>query len=168
MDGAGVQFYFLAPVRLRDVFLAKNMMGFLLNAIELGLIYGVISFVGHAPSALMSAATVCWLLFVIFTNGAVGNLRSLTAPKKIDLSKISRRQTSQLSALMALGVVVACCGVGGGVYALAHWLGRAWMMIPVFAVLAGVGFGFYWEVLGRLDGVALGHRETMVEELGKA
>ena len=43
MDGAGVQFYFLSPTRLRDVFLAKNLMGFLLNLIELVLIFAVIS-----------------------------------------------------------------------------------------------------------------------------
>jgi ABC-2 type transport system permease protein len=167
MDGAGVQFYFLAPVQLRDIFLAKNSIGFLLNLIELLLIYFIISFVGHAPSPLMTTATVCWLLFVVFTNGAVGNLRSLTAPKKIDLSKISRKQTSQLSALLALGVVLACCGIGIGVLLLANYLHHPWLMVPMLLGLAALGFAFYWRVLHRLESIAAMHRESIAEELYK-
>ena len=91
MDGPGVQFYFISPIRLRDVFLAKNLIGFLLSFVELVLIFGVLTFVARTPSTLIALATLFWLLFATLTNGAIGNLRSLSAPKKIDLSKISRR-----------------------------------------------------------------------------
>ena len=49
MDGTGVQFYFLSPTRLRDVFLAKNLMGFMLSFVELVVIFAVISFIAHPP-----------------------------------------------------------------------------------------------------------------------
>ncbi|WP_158943064.1 hypothetical protein [Granulicella sp. S190] len=167
MDGAGIQFYFLAPARLRDVFLAKNIIGFLLGLIEFFLIFVVVSFVAQAPSSLLAFSTFCWLLFAAFTNGAVGNLRSLAAPKKVDLSKISRKQTSQLSALIALGIVGACFAVGYGGVVLANLVNRPWIMIPFFLALAVVSFLFYLGVLSRIDRIALDHREQLAEELCK-
>jgi ABC-2 type transport system permease protein len=168
MDGAGIQFYFLAPTRLRDVFLAKNLIGFLLSLVEFVLIFAVISFVSRTPSPLIALATLCWLLFATFTNGAVGNLRSLIAPKKIDLSKVSRKQTSQLSALIALGIVLICFAIGYGGVTLAARLNRPWLMVPIFLALALAALFFYLQVLNRLDSVALNHRETLSEELCKA
>jgi ABC-2 type transport system permease protein len=168
MDGSGIQLYFLTPTSLRDVFLAKNLIGFALNLIELLLIFVVICFVAHPPSPVIALATLCWLLFATFTNGAVGNLRSLIAPKKIDLSKVSRKQTSQLSALIALAVILACVGIGFAVVVLANSLHHPWLMIPIFLVLATAAFVFYLQVLNRLDAIALDHREDLAEELCKA
>jgi ABC-2 type transport system permease protein len=168
MDGTGVQFYFLSPTRLRDVFLAKNITGFLLTLVELVLIFIVISFVAHPPSLVVGLSTLCWLLFATFLNGAVGNLRSLTAPKKIDLSKVSRKQASQLSVLIALGILVASVGIAFAVMGLANYLSRPWLMIPIFLALALVAFIFYLQVLNRLDAMALNRREDLAEELCKA
>ena len=168
MDGTGVQFYFLSPTRLRDVFLAKNLTGFLLTFVELVLIFVVIALVAHPPSLVIALATICWLLFTTFINGAVGNLRSLSAPKKIDLSKVSRKQASQLSVLIALGILAACLGIGYGVVILANNFGQPWLMVPIFLGLAIIGFIFYLNVLNRLDAIALEHREALSEELCKA
>jgi ABC-2 type transport system permease protein len=168
MDGAGVQFYFLSPTRLRDVFLAKNLMGFLLSLIELVVIFAVISFIAHPPPLVITLATIGWLLFTTFVNSAVGNLRSLVAPKKIDLTKVSRKQASQLSILISLGVVLACLGIGCIVTILANSLARPWLMVPIFFALALIAFLLYLQVLNRLDTMALEHRETLSEELCKA
>ena len=167
MDGTGIQFYFLSPTRLRDVFLAKNIIGFLLSFIELILIFTVICLTARPPSLLISLGTFCWLLFAVFTNGAVGNLRSLAAPKKIDLSKISRKQTSQLSALIAVGIVAGCFAIGYGGVLLANAFNLPWLMVPFFLVLAVAAFLFYLNVLNRIDTIALNHREELAEELCK-
>jgi ABC-2 type transport system permease protein len=168
VDGPGVQFYFMAPTRMRDVFLAKNLIGFLLNLVELVLIFAVILFVARTPSLLITLATVCWLLFATFINGAIGNLRSIAAPKKVDLLKASRRQASQLSVLIALGILVACAGTGAAVILLASYLNRQWVMLPILFALALASFIFYLTILNRLDTIALDHRETLSEELCKA
>ena len=167
MDGSGVQLYFIAPGRMRDIFLAKNLTGFLLNLVELVLVFAVISFTARPPSLVITLATVLWLLFATFINGAVGNLRSLAAPKKIDLTKASRRQASQLSVLIALGVLVACAAIGFAVLVLATDFGRPWLMIPILLALAIAAFTFYIAVLNRLDTIALSHREALAEELCK-
>jgi ABC-2 type transport system permease protein len=168
MDGSGVQLYFMAPARMRDIFLAKNLTGFLLNLVELVVIFAVIAFVAHPPALVIALATICWLLFATFINGAVGNLRSLAAPKKIDLTKASRRQASQLSVLIALGILVACAGIGFAVLVLAADFGRPWLMVPILLALAIAAFTFYLVVLNRLDTIALNHREALAEELCKA
>jgi ABC-2 type transport system permease protein len=168
MDGPGVQLYFMAPARMRDIFLAKNLTGFLLNFIELAIVFVVITVVAQRPSLIITLATICWLLFATFLNGAIGNLRSLNAPKKIDLNKASRRQASQLSVLLALGILVACAGIGFAVVFLANYLNRAWLMVPVLFALAAVAFAIYLAVLNRLDTIALNHREALAEELCKA
>jgi len=168
VDGTGVQLYFLAPLRLRDVFLAKNLIGFLLNLIELLLIFAVICVVAHPPSLVIGLATLCWLLFATFTNGAVGNLRSITAPKKVDLAKVGRKQISPFSSLIALGVVAACFIIGYGCVVLATTLNRPWLMIPFFLALSAVAFVVYLQVLNRLGALAMTHREDLAEELCKA
>jgi ABC-2 type transport system permease protein len=168
MDGPGVQFYFLSPTRLRDVFLAKNLMGFLLSFVELVVIYAVIAFIAHPPPLVITLATIGWLLFTTFVNSTVGNLRSLIAPKKIDLTKVSRKQASQLSVLISLGVVMGCLAIGFIVTTLANSLARPWLMVPIFFALAIIAFFLYLQVLSHLDTMALEHRETLTEELSKA
>jgi ABC-2 type transport system permease protein len=168
MDGPGVQFFLLSPTRLRDVFLAKNLIIFLLSFVELVLIFAVILFVAHAPSLAIALATVCWLLFTTFVNAAVGNLRSIIAPRKVDLMKASRKQISQLSMLIALGMLVVCAGVGYAVVFAANYLNRPWLMVPVLLAFAFMAFVFYYQVLNHLDSIVLDRRETLTEELCKA
>jgi ABC-2 type transport system permease protein len=168
MDGSGVQLYFMAPARMRDIFLAKNLTGFLLNLVEFVLVFTVIAFFAHPPSLVITLATACWLLFATFINGAAGNLRSLSAPKKIDLTKASRRQASQLSVLISLGILIACAAVGFAVIVLGNYFGHPWLMVPVLLALAAAAFAFYFVILNRLDTIALNHREALAEELCKA
>jgi ABC-2 type transport system permease protein len=168
VDGTGIQLYFLAPLRLRDVFLAKNLIGYLLNLVEFVLIFAVISVVAHPPSLIIGLASFCWLLFATFTNAAIGNLRSISAPKKIDLAKVSRKQVSQFSALIALGVVATCFALGYGGVLLATTLDRPWLMIPIFLTLAAAAFVAYLQVLNRVDALTISHREDLAEELCKA
>jgi ABC-2 type transport system permease protein len=168
VDGTGIQLYFLAPLHLRDVFLAKNLIGFLLNLVEFVLIFAVISVVAHPPSLIIGIASLCWLLFATFTNAAIGNLRSISAPKKVDLAKVSRKQVSQFSALIALGVVATCFALGYGGVLLATTLDRPWLMILLFLTLAAAAFVAYLQVLNRVDALTISHREDLAEELCKA
>ena len=44
MEAAGAQMYFLAPVRMRDVLLAKNVLGFVMAGVEVVLIFVIITY----------------------------------------------------------------------------------------------------------------------------
>ena len=94
-------------------------------------------------------------------------MRSITAPKKIDPSKISRKQASQLSALMCIGIMLAVGAVGAGIISLSQITGMPWLPIPILMALAFGAFALYTAGLNKVDNLALNHRESLVEELSK-
>jgi ABC-2 type transport system permease protein len=168
LDASGVQFYFLAPVSLRSVFLAKNLFSFGITAVQVVLVYLVLVFTSGPPPLLVTLSTLCWIVLACLVNAAIGNMRSITAPKKIDPSKISRKQASQLSALMCIGIMVAIAGLGVGLISLGRLAAIDWLPIPVLLGLAFGAFALYLAGLNRVDALALDHRETLIEELSKA
>jgi ABC-2 type transport system permease protein len=168
LDASGVQMYFMAPIQLRSVILAKNLFGFAITAVQLVLVYIVISFTSSPPPILITLSTLCWAVFACLVNATVGNIRSITTPKKIDPSKISRKQASQLSALMCIGIMFVVGALGAGVIGLSHFAGMPWLPIPILAALAFGAFALYITGLNKVDALALDHREALVEELSKA
>jgi ABC-2 type transport system permease protein len=116
----------------------------------------------------MTIGTVCWVVFASMVNATIGNLRSITAPKKVDPAKISRKQASQLSALLCIGIMVAVAGLGAGLLGLAQFARLPWLPIPILMALALGAFALYTAGLNRIDSMALNHRETLIEELSKA
>ncbi len=168
LDAAGVQFYFIAPVRLHTILLAKNLFSFVISAIEAVIVYLVLSFVTVRPPLMMTVAALCWLVFAVLVNVTLGNIRSIIAPKKMDPGKLSRKQASQLSALISFGVLFLLAGMGFGMIVLAQYLKLPWLPIPVFLTLAIAAAIVYVLGLNRLDALSLKHRETMIEELCKA
>jgi ABC-2 type transport system permease protein len=167
LDAEGVQFYFLAPIRFRSVMLAKNLFGFAITFLQAGIVYGVLCFTTRRPDLLITLATLCWLVFAVLVNVTVGNLRSIIAPRKQDPSKVSRRNVSQLSALIALLLIAALVALGAGILLLGKFTGIAWLPIAILLALAAGAGVLYVSALNRLDGVIQTHRETMIEELCK-
>lgn len=168
MDQSGVQFYFIAPIEFRSVMIAKNLFSFALVFLEALIIYVVICYVAASPPPLIAISTILWLLFAVLANVSVGNIRSIVAPKKMDPSKLSRKQTSQLSALMSVALVLVVGGVGFGVFQLGFFLKLPWLPIPIFLALAIGTFALYIAGLSRVDALAMDNRENMIEELSKA
>jgi ABC-2 type transport system permease protein len=167
LDASGVQFYFLSPVPIRTVFLAKNLFGFAITATQLILLYLILVYTSGRPPLLIALTTLCWVLFAAMVNVTVGNMRSITTPKKIDPSKISRKQASQLSALLSLGLMLVVAGIGAGLIFLARAYELPWVPIPTLLALAIGAFVFYWVGLKHMDTLAAKHRETLIEELSK-
>jgi ABC-2 type transport system permease protein len=167
LDASGVQFYFIAPISMRSVMLGKNLFGFSITAVQLLLVYALLAFTSGAPPVVITLATICWVIFASLVNATIGNMRSILSPKKIDPSKISRKQASQLSALLCIGILIVIAGLGAGVVALAQYLNLPWLPIPVLLTLAVGAFALYLAGLNGLDRMALNNRETLIEELSK-
>ena len=67
-DGAGVQLYLLAPVRLRDVILAKNITSLTVMLAEAVLAWCLVLVVATAPiPASAQIAAAFWVVFVTVT-----------------------------------------------------------------------------------------------------
>ena len=168
METTGAQLYFMAPVRMRDILLAKNLLGSLMAGVEILLIFVIVSYMAGVPSLKTAVAAVLWAVGTLAVNMIFGNQRSITSPKKMDLQKAMRRQASQVSGLIAMAVLMVSSGVAAGIFFLCFWLHALWALVPIFAVFAVVGVGLYWRSLKSIDRFALDHREDLLLELCKA
>ncbi|HSY35247.1 MAG TPA: hypothetical protein VK814_05805 [Acidobacteriaceae bacterium] len=168
MEATGAQLYFMAPVRMRDILLGKNLLGSLMAGVEILLIFAIISYMAGVPSLQTALAAVLWAVGTFAVNMIFGNQRSITAPKKMDLQKAMRRQASQVSALIAMAVMMVSSGVAAGIFWLCFWLHAMWALVPIFAVFAAVGVVAYVRSLRRMDRFAREHREELLVELCKA
>ncbi|WP_158789651.1 hypothetical protein [Granulicella sp. L46] len=168
METTGAQFYFMAPVRMRDILLAKNLLGSAMAGVEIVLIFVIVSYMAGVPSLQTAVAAIFWAVGTLAVNMIFGNQRSITSPKKMDLQKAMRRQASQVSGLIAMAVLMVSSGVAAGIFFLCFWLHALWALVPIFAVFAAVGVGFYLQSLKTIDRFALDHREELLLELCKA
>lgn len=167
-EAAGSQLYFLAPVRMRDVMLAKNLLSFGMALVEVLLIFVIISSMAGMPSLPIAVAALLWATGTLGVNMILANRRSISTPKKVNPQRMANKQTSQLSAFIALGVLMASAAVAAGLFGLCLWLHQMWALVPVFAIFAAVGVGLYVESLGSVDRYAMDHREELFLELCKA
>ncbi len=167
LEGAGSQFYFMAPVRLRDVFLAKNLVNFVLAFIEIAAVFAIISYVALPPSPTVIAAAFLWAAATLLLSTTLGNRRSIMAPRKIDLGRTASKQASPLSGLISMGVLLGSSAIGAGFLFLAMYLNALWLLLPIFLALALGTLLVYLQGLSSIDRYALAHRETLFEELCK-
>jgi ABC-2 type transport system permease protein len=167
-DGTGVQFYFMAPVRMRDVILAKNLMTVGIFAIEIILIYIAAAIITKPTAADLTVATIAWSLFTLFLNMSIGNIRSLASPKVLDSAKVRSQNVSGLSSLISLVVVAAAVGLGVLMALACNFLHTSyWMAAAVFSVLAILAVVVYLLVLNKMDGIASDHIEDLTRALAK-
>jgi ABC-2 type transport system permease protein len=167
LEATGAQLYFLTPVRMRDILLAKNLMGALMALVEILLIFGIISYMAGTPRLTTAVAAVLWAVGTLAINLIFGNQRSIASPKRVDSQRMVRRQASQASALISLAVMMVASGVAAGLFWLCLWLHQMWALVPIFAVYAAVGVGLYLQSLKTVDQFAMEHREELFLELCK-
>ena len=168
-DGAGVQFYFIAPLRIREVMLAKNLMIGIILVLEVVLIYLATLFLSvHTPPSLI-AATLAWTLFAFIVNLSIGNIRSIVSPKGVDPTKVRRQNVSTVNSFVSLAVVFSACVLGQLILLLCRWFHISYLVAAgLFAVLALLAAVLYWIVLNRLDQIAMDNVENLTRELCKA
>jgi ABC-2 type transport system permease protein len=167
LEGPGVQFHFMAPVRIRDVIVAKNLMSFALAALDLVLVYAVISYASGVPPLRMTIAGILWAASMIFLGLTIGNRRSITAPKKIEPGRSASKQASPLSSLISFLVLFTGAGLGAGLFFAERWLNSNWLLLPVLAVAVIAAFITYKSSLNSIDKFAFDNREQLFAELCK-
>ena len=167
-EGAGIQLYFLSPTPMRTVMLAKNLLHSAVFAVAL-VIAGLLATLRLGePSAVVVAATIAWLLFVLPCNLAVGNIFSLTMPYRINPGRISRQRGSQASTLLSLMLQVGMLAVGALVFELCSIGGMMWLTVPIFLALTAVAVFVWLRILGNSDDIASQHKDLLIATLMKA
>jgi ABC-2 type transport system permease protein len=167
-DAGGIQFYFVSPVRFREILLGKNLTHSLVLALEMVLVCAGASLMYHPPPWDIVLATVTGIFFALVVNLTVGNLLSVYAPKKIDLGALGRQRTSQVTALASLGIQAVVLGLCALTILAARAYQHLWLAAIIFLALAVIAAVFYSLVLNRIDAIALRRREAMITELCRA
>jgi ABC-2 type transport system permease protein len=171
-DGRGAQFYLLAPVRMLDVVLAKNLMSLTVIAVQVGLAWIIICALARAPVPVsIQVSTALWTLFVVATNLAVGTLRSIQAPRHFvpgQGRQFRATPTNRTSALLVLAVLFGCMLLQVPVAIASSYFKLPWLAAWVFAPLAAAAVFAYALVLGNTDRLILAARDVFAEELCKA
>ena len=170
-DGRGVQLYLLAPIRMLDVVLAKNLMSLALIVTLVGLAWTIICVLARAPIPVsLQISTAFWTVFVVAMNLVIGTLRSIQAPRHFVPGQARMQRatpTNRTSALLVLAVLFGSMLLQIPVaiassYFRAPWLG-AWIFGP-FAIAAIFGYAL---MLRHAERIILAARDVFAEELCK-
>jgi ABC-2 type transport system permease protein len=171
-DGPGVQLYLLAPVRLRDVVIAKNIVSLTLLLAEVLLAWGVVAVLSSTViplPALLSAAL--WTVFVIAVNLTLGTMRSIQAPRRFIPGQIRQTRSTPVnrsSGLLVLAVLFGSIFLQFPVNILCSYFQQPWLAAMIFAPLAAGAIAAYAFLLHNADRLILSHRDLFAEELCKA
>jgi len=167
-DAGGIQFFYAAPVRFKEIVLGKNLTHAAILIAETFVAYLAVSFLYGPPSIEITLATLAALLFAAPVNFSAGNLLSIYSAKKLDYSKFGRQRASPMTGLLSLIVQVAIVGIAASAFFTARHYGKVWVATIFLLVLSGISFWLYGIVLSRIDQFALERREELMAELCRA
>jgi len=164
-EGAGIQLYFISPTPIRTVMLAKNIIQVGLFALEVGLASIIMVYrFGQFPFGLVTV-TLCWLLFALPLQLAVGNLLSITMAYRMTLTRLSREEGATGNGLVSLLVQLVTFGIGVGLYLCLNLMGQVRIVPAVLLALAICSFIAWRTLLSRVDTLAMDRRESLIATL---
>ncbi len=167
-DGGGVQVYYVAPVRFRDILLGKNLVQAAILAVETSLLWIVATLMfGGVPFGIL-LVTLAALLFAATVNFAAGDCLSLLTPKKMDFAVFGRQRAAGTTAFVAMGIQLFIFGLVAGTFAIAHFFAGLWLAVVLNLALAALAIAGYSILLSRIDNLARKRREAIVSELLRA
>jgi ABC-2 type transport system permease protein len=167
-DAGGIQFYFVSPVRFREILMGKNLTHALVLAAEMAFVWAGASLMYRPPPWDILLATVTGVFFALVVNLTAGNLLSVYTPKKVDLAALGRQRASQVTALVSLGIQAAVLGLCALAILVARAYHHIWLAAIIFVALAAIALVVYFLVLDRIDAIVLQRREAMITELCRA
>src|SRR5258708_14902014 len=100
-EGRGIQTYFTAPLRFRDVLLAKNLMLVSVLSVEIALSLAMLPWRAGLPSAHMLVATCAAIIFRIVGQLTVANWSSITFPRKMEFGQMRGQRQSGMAVLVS-------------------------------------------------------------------
>ena len=167
-DAVGMQFYYVSPVRFREILMGKNLTHALLLAAEVILVWLAVCFMFRPPAVDITFATVTGVSFAFLLNLTAGNLLSIYTPKKIDYGTFGKQRASTTTVFASLGIQAAVFGLTAITLLIARLYGRIWLAAVIFSILAGLAAIAYTFVLKRVDRIALDRRDAILVELCRA
>ena len=164
-ENTGVQIYFTAPLRFRDVFLGKNFVQVSLIATELTLCIIAFYYRVGLPSTPIFVATMPAIVFTVVGQLSIANWSSLSFPRKLAFGQVHGQRQSGMAVLVAFCAQILLFGISSLVLALARWTGDRWLPAKTFALLAVAAVAGYTASLDALTSYAEKKKEKLIEAL---
>ena len=164
-EGRGMQAYFMAPLRFREVFLGKNMMLLLVLAVEMALSLVMLAWRVGLPSLPVFVATLAAIVFAVVGQLTLANWSSLNFPRKLEFGQIRGQRQSGMAVLIAFAAQIVFGGVSAVILFSGRWTGNRWLPAEAFTLLAAAALAGYFASLDALSRVAEEKKEVLIEAL---
>jgi hypothetical protein len=166
-EGKGMQTYFMAPIRFRDILFGKNLL--LLSLISLELIISLTLMVWRIgwPTTPSFFATIGAAVFAVTGQLTIANWSSLSFPKKMEIGKFKGQRNNGVAVWTAFGVQILVGGIAAAVLLAGRWFGNPWLPAAAFVGLTMVTLGAYVASLDSLDRLAEKKKELLINTLCK-
>jgi hypothetical protein len=164
-EGRGIQTYFTAPLRFRDVFLGKNLVLVTVLTLEITLSIAMLAWLVGLPSFPRLAATIAAIVFTIVGQLTVANWSSLSFPRKLEFGRMRGQRQSGMAVLVAFGSQILTGAISAVILLTGRWLGNPWLPAEAFVFLAAAAVGGYFASLDTLTTLAEKKKETLIEAL---
>ena len=166
-EGKGIQTYFMAPVRFRDVLLGKNLFLVALVGLELLLALGMLTVRVGWPGTAMFLATITAGAFALSGQLAIANWSSLSFPKKMEIGKMKGQRNSGVAVWAAFAAQILVGGICAVILMAGNWTGNPWLPPIAFTALCAAAIGGYVSSLNAMDRLAESKKELLIETLSK-
>jgi ABC-2 type transport system permease protein len=164
-EGHGIQTYFLAPLRMRDVLVGKNLFLACLVGVELAISLSVLIWRIGFPGVPAFLSTVSVAAFGVAGQLTIANWSALNFPKKMEIGKLKGQRNSGVAVWTAFGVQILLGGIGTLVLLAGKWFENPWLPAIVFAALTTAALGGYFASLDPLSRLAEEKKELLIETL---
>ena len=164
-EGRGIQSYFMAPVRMRDVLVGKNLFLGCVVALELVVSLSVLVWRIGFPGLPLFLSTIAAATFAVMGQLTIANWSALSFPKKMEIGKMKGQRNSGAAVWTAFGVQILIGGIATVVLLAGRWLGNPWLPVVVFAGLTVAALGGYVASLDPLSVLAERKKELLIETL---
>jgi ABC-2 type transport system permease protein len=166
-EGHGIQTYFMAPVRMRDVLVGKNLFMVGLVTVELVISLSVLVWRIGFPGLPLFLSTVAAATFAVAGQLTIANWSALSFPKKMEIGKMKGQRNSGIAVWTAFGVQILIGGIATVVLLAGRWFSSPWLPMILFAALTAAALGGYVASLDPLSRLAEEKKELLIETLCK-
>ncbi len=164
-EGRGIQTYFTAPLRFRDVLLGKNLMHAAVLVCEIVLSMVVLTWRIGLPSTPVFVATIAAVVFAVAGQFAIADWVSLCFPRKLEFGSMRGQRSSGVSIWVAFGVQIFLAGVCSLILLTGRWTQSPWLPAEAFIGLAAASIAGYFATLDVLSNLAEKKKEILIETL---
>jgi ABC-2 type transport system permease protein len=164
-EGRGIQTYFTAPLRFRDVLLGKNLTLISVLAVEISLSLTMLVWRVGFPSAHTLVAACAAIIFTVAGQLTVANWSSITFPRKMEFGQMRGQRQSGMAVLVAFASQILMGGISAVILFTGNWTGNPWLPAEAFVLLATAAVGGYFASLDALTLLAERKKESLIEAL---